>query len=40
MNNDPIQAHFLEANQQANIQASHQTVSQPAEQNFAGSHQF
>jgi cephalosporin hydroxylase len=40
MSNDPIQAHFREAIQRANTQASDQTLIQPAEQFFARSHQL
>jgi cephalosporin hydroxylase len=40
MSNDPIQTHFQEAIQRANAQASDETITQPAEQFFARSHQL
>jgi cephalosporin hydroxylase len=40
MSNDPIQKHFQEAIQRANTQASDRTLTQPAEQFFARSHQL
>jgi cephalosporin hydroxylase len=40
MNNDPIQAHFQEAIQRTNTQASDRSLTQPAEQFFARSHQL
>ena len=40
MSTDQIQAHFREAIQRANTQASDQTITQPAEQFFARSHQL
>jgi cephalosporin hydroxylase len=40
MSIDPIQEHFQEAIQRANAQASDQSITQPAEQFFARSHQL
>jgi cephalosporin hydroxylase len=40
MSSDPIQAHFQEAIQRGNTQATDQTITQPAEQFFARSHQL
>ena len=40
MNNDPIQAHFREAIQRGNAQALDASITQPAEEFFARSHQF
>jgi cephalosporin hydroxylase len=40
MSIDPIQAHFREAIQRANAQSSDRSITQPAEQFFARSHQL
>ena len=40
MSTDLIQLHYQEANQRANIQAADQSITQPAEQFFARSHQL
>ena len=40
MNNDLIKTHYQEANQRANTQAADQSITQPAEQFFARSHQL
>jgi len=40
MSNDPIQAHFREAVQRANAQAVDASITKPAEQFFARSHQL
>jgi cephalosporin hydroxylase len=40
MSNDPIQAHFQQAIQRANTQAHDISITQPAEQFFARSHQL
>ena len=40
MSNDPIQAHFQEAAQRANVQALDASITRPAEQFFTRSHQL
>ena len=40
MNNDPIQTHFLESLQRADAQAVDNTITKPAQEFFARSHQL